>query len=107
MNVGRHRHRRLTFWHGREEVLHREFGQGLELSDDLVGIVGHVIKDHEEEGEIDFFSHVECATGDEESDFFFAPPEIHDLLGVGFNAGDNRGLQACVCLLYTSDAADE
>ena len=55
MNVGGHRHRRLNWWHGREEVIYREFGQGLELSDDLLGKVGHLIKDQEEEGAIDFF----------------------------------------------------
>ena len=72
MNVGGHRHRRLNWWHGREEVIYREFGQGLELSDDLLGKVGHLIKDQEEEAAIDSFSHVESSTSDEEFVSFFA-----------------------------------
>ena len=43
----------LTCWHGREEVFNCEFGQCLELRDDLVGNVGHLIKDQEEESAID------------------------------------------------------
>ena len=100
MTVGRHGHRRLTCWHWREEVPYPEFGQGLELSDDLVRNVGHPIKDKEEEGSIDYFSRVKPLASDEEFGSFFGPPDICDLPGVGVNAGGNRGLQVCVLRLW-------